>query len=210
MKIKKRSLFAILLSVLFLFPSLPAYAHETAGSASLSAEGSLTLTNTEIVELTYEEYVELSAKILGISKEEFMQTNPDKQTRSTETVYKQATYTYTYTSNPVFSASLVAVFRLEGYGNYFDIVSCSGVYTKKNTGTGNYSWVQGFARCESLSASQATLVASGYFETATTSSGGMAGFGLSHSIGETYYYTSDALPMQKTVTAYELKTAQSA
>ncbi|MEG0092372.1 MAG: hypothetical protein RSA20_11160, partial [Oscillospiraceae bacterium] len=82
----------------------------------------------QVKSITEEEYLQRKAlyenkSLASITNEYYSQKN----IRSTvSNVFKEYSYTRTYSGNSSFKATVTATYQLQGSGNYYDIVDCTG------------------------------------------------------------------------------------
>ena len=153
--------------------------------------------------LTFDEYISLKSKYTGIAKQILEQEELTKISvaSSSSYVYKQVEYVKPYTPNTDYAACLGGLFKLEGYGNYYDITECTP-FTNLAPGFSYASWSENYAETDNFSASSVTLLGSGKF--IYNGSFGVAGFTLINGS-----WVSQSHNMSEVVTVDMLKSAPS-
>ena len=166
----------------------------------------------EVKSITEEEYLNRKAKYEGKTLEQIKVEHYSKfKTRSSVTdLYKEYSYTKTYEGNSNFKATVIATYHLRGYGNYYDIVGYTGVYSKIAQGTGSSTWVPGNTSISIESPSSSYITANGYFQITLSSSVGsevevIPGFSISGSTSWITIYTSDNFNLSRRVTIDDIK-----
>lgn len=157
--------------------------------------------------LTYEEYVVQLTEMVGAQKAnetlaQLAQRNSIMSTNST--VYKKYTETKPYIHNVNYQANIVGFFVLEGYGNYYDIISAD-VSSQMSSGSSYATWLHTISQVKSLSASQAKIYSEGKFSVPISASKEIQKVSYS---GNTYLI-SESHGMNSTVTVEMLKTCPS-
>lgn len=172
---------------------------------------------TTVIDLTYEEFVEKTAELNGISEEEAIQLIDEMRTNTTNggatpyvdviEHYQSVSKTFTYAKNRNYRAESVATLLLKGKGSYFQIEGVSGCATRICAGTSTASWVQLYNNYHAtFPSSSIDFSGSGYFSDSVTSSSGVSvgieGFNYSHSSGNTITYYSDTMNLIWTYRTY--------
>lgn len=172
---------------------------------------------TTVIDLTYEEFVEKTAELNGISEEEAIQLIDEMRTNTTNggatpyvdviEHYQSVSKTFTYAKNRNYRAESVATLLLKGKGSYFQIEGVSGCATRISAGTSTASWIQLYNNYHAtFPSSSIDFSGSGYFSDSVTSSSGVSvgieGFNYSHSSGNTFTYYSDTMNLIWTYRTY--------
>ena len=172
---------------------------------------------TTVTDLTYEEFVEKTAELNGISEEEAIQLIDEMRTNTTNggatpyvdviEHYQSVSKTFTYAKNRNYRAESVATLLLKGKGSYFQIEGVSGCATRISAGTSTASWIQLYNNYHAtFPSSSIDFSGSGYFSDSVTSSSGVSvgieGFNYSHSSGNTITYYSDTMNLIWTYRTY--------
>lgn len=172
---------------------------------------------TTVIDLTYEEFVEKTAELNGISEEEAIQLIDEMRTNTTNggatpyvdviEHYQSVSKTFTYAKNRNYRAESVATLLLKGKGSYFQIEGVSGCATRISGGTSTASWIQLYNNYHAtFPSSSIDFSGSGYFSDSVTSSTGVSvgieGFNYSHSSGNTFTYYSDTMNLIWTYRTY--------
>ena len=172
---------------------------------------------TTVIDLTYEEFVEKTAELNGISEEEAIQLIDEMRTNTTNggvtpyvdviEHYQSVSKTFTYAKNRNYRAESVATLLLKGKGSYFQIEGVSGCATRISAGTSTASWIQLYNNYHAtFPSSSIDFFFFVYFSDSVTSSTGVSvgieGFNYSHSSGNTFTYYSDTMNLIWTYRTY--------
>lgn len=151
----------------------------------------------------------LAKKIAQLRIEGFFAINSLATTSGTYS-YVSIQRNTTYPGNRSFSAGITATLKIYTYGSFRQICSVQGLSSRRVSGSYNCTWIQQYSWQDPLNnqmpCASVILGAMGYFECSTTVtggiSGGLTGFQVSATVGNTTYYQSHSLDMQTTYSVY--------